>query len=178
VFQFGKKECLAVNCLKNLGVSSGGSNESSGKHALSGAVEVDEFLVGGFSEGERGRTHGSKDLVVLAIEKVTDKKGKITIGRAYCRVIDDASADSLKKIFDERIAPQASIKTDGWRGYWPLGKDWNITKEKSDKGAGLQQYLDEYHLRFNRRGFMNSIFDKLISKMTEAKPVNLQNDQM
>ncbi|MCO5949372.1 hypothetical protein NAF19_20915 [Mucilaginibacter sp. RT5R15] len=56
--------------------------KSSGKHPLSGAVEVDEFLLGGFSEGERGRTHGSKDLVVLAIEKVKDKKGKITIGRA------------------------------------------------------------------------------------------------
>jgi hypothetical protein len=79
-----------------------------------------------------------------------------------------------------------------------LGKDWNITKEKSDKGAGfpklhihimnikgwlrgvhhkcethrLQQYLDEYHFRFNRRGFMNSIFDKLITKMTQAQPLN------
>ncbi len=172
--------------------------KSSGKHALSGDVEVDEFMVGGFSAGEPGRSHGSKDLVVLAIEKVRDKNDKITIGRAYCRVIDDGSADSLKKIFEEHIAPQASVKTDGWRGYWPLGKDWNITKEKSDKGAGfpmlhihimnikgwlrgvhhkcethrLQQYLDEYHFRFNRRGFLKTIFDKLITKMTEAKPVN------
>ncbi|TFF36393.1 transposase, partial [Mucilaginibacter psychrotolerans] len=84
------------------------------------------------------------------------------------------------------------------RGYLPLGKDWAITQEKSNKGAGfpmlhihimnikgwlrgvhhkcethrLQQYLDEYHFRFNRRGHMNSIFDKLITRMTEAKPVN------
>lgn len=36
----------------------------------------------------------------------------------------------------------------------------------------LQQYLDEYHFRFNRRGFLKTIFDKLITKMTEAKPVN------
>jgi len=92
----------------------------SGKHALSGDVEVDEVLVGGFSAGETGRSHGSKDLVVLAIEKVRDKNDKIRIGRAYYRVVDDASADSLKKKIDEHIAPQASVKTDGWLAYWPL----------------------------------------------------------
>lgn len=172
--------------------------KSSRKHGLTGEVEVDEFLVGGFSAGEPGRSHGSKDMVVLAIEKVTDKKGKTAIGRAYCRVIDDASADSLKSIFDAHIAPKASVKTDGWRGYLPLGKDWDITKEKSNKGAGfpllhthimnikgwlrgihhqcqtqrLQNYLDEYHFRFNRRGFLDSIFDKLISRMTKATPIN------
>jgi transposase-like protein len=170
--------------------------KSSGKHELTGNVEVDEFLVGGFSAGEPGRSHGSKDPVVLAMEKVIDKKGKTTISRAYCRVIDDASADSLKKIFDMHIAPKALVKTDEWRGYWPLGKDWNITKEKSDKGAGfpllhthimnikgwlrgihhkcgshrLQNYLDEYHFRFNRRGFLNSAFDKLVGRMAEFEP--------
>ena len=51
--------------------------KSSGKHVLSGDVEVDEFLVGGVSAGEPGRIHGSKALVVLAIEKVRDKKDKI-----------------------------------------------------------------------------------------------------
>jgi hypothetical protein len=59
--------------------------QSSGKYKLDSNVEVDEFLVGGFSPGKPGRSHGSKDLVVLALETVTDKKGKVTIGRAYCR---------------------------------------------------------------------------------------------
>jgi len=174
-----------------------GAMKSSGKHELTGDVEVDEFLMGGFSAGEPGRSYGSKGLVVLAIEKVIDKKGKTTIGRAYCPVIDDASADSLKKIFDAHIAPAALVKTDGWRGYWPLGKDWNITKEKSNNGAGfpllhthimnikgwlsgthhefdphrLQNYLDEYHFHFNRRGFLNSAFDKLIGRIAESQPV-------
>ncbi len=171
--------------------------KSSGQHELTGNVGVDEFLAGGFSEGKPGRGPGSKNLVVLAIEKVVDKKGKETLGRAYCRTVDDASADSLRKIFDEHIALQASVKTDGWRGYWPLAKDWGITKEKSNNGAGfpllhahimnikswlrgihhqcethrLQNYLDEYHFRFNRRGFLNSIFDKPIIKMTIADPI-------
>ncbi len=137
-------------------------------------------------------------MTVLAMEKAIDKKGRTTIGRACCRAIDDASAGSPKKIFDAHIAPKASMKTDGWRGYWPLGKDWNMTKEKSDKGVGfpllhtyimnikgwwlrgthhkcgpqrLQNYLDGYHFRFNRRAFLNSAFDKLIGRMAEFEPV-------
>jgi len=35
----------------------------------------------------------------------------------------------------------------------------------------LQNYIHEYHLRFNRRGFLNSAFDKLIGKMFEFEPV-------
>lgn len=171
--------------------------KSSGRHELTGHVEVDEFLVGGFSEGKPGRSADSKDLVVLAIQTLTDKKGKPALGRAYCRLIDDASAESLKKIYDEHISTQASVKTDGWCRYWPLGKNWNRTREKSDKGAAfpllhthimnikgwlrgihhkcethrLQNYLDEYHFRFARRGFLNSIFDKLIARMTLASPI-------
>lgn len=41
------------------------------------------------------------------------------------------------KIFDAHIAPKALVKTDGWRGCWPLGKDWNMTKGKSNKGTGF-----------------------------------------
>lgn len=174
--------------------------KSSGKHRLTGEVEVDEFLVGGFSPGKPGRSLESKELVVLAIEKVTNKKGEVTLGRAYARVIGDASADSLKAIFDQHIASQANVKTDGWRGYWPLAKDWNIQKELSEKGANfpllhthvmnikgwlrgihhkcgahhLGKYLEEYHFRFNRRGFLNSIFDKLISRMAVCKPITYQ----
>ena len=47
--------------------------------------------VGGFDENTRGRSLASKQLVVLALEKVVNKKGKITIGRAYAKVIQDAS---------------------------------------------------------------------------------------
>ena len=38
----------------------------------------------------------------------------------------------------------------------------------------LEKYLDEYHFRFNRRCFLDSIFDKLISRMTESKPVTYE----
>ena len=151
--------------------------KSSEQYDLQGSVELDELMVGGFKSGAPGRTKGDKALVVLAVEKVVDKKGKDNIGRAYAKTIDDASANSLKKIFDKHIDKESSIKTDEWRGYLPLMKDWKITQVLSEKSSTmkllhthimnikgwlrgihhhcsserLQHYLDEYHFRFNRR---------------------------
>ena len=137
-----------------------------------------------------------KTLVVLAIEKVITKKGKESIGRAYARTIDNGSANSLQTIFDRHISKNSSINTDKWRGYAPLKKDWKITQTLSNKGAGmkmlhihimnlkgwlrgihhkcskerLQYYLDEYHFRFNRRGSIGSIFERLIEKAIKTSP--------
>ena len=170
--------------------------KSSEQYDLQGSVEVDEFMVGGFKSGAPGRTKGDKALVVLAIEKVVDKKGKDNIGRAYAKTIDDGSAKSLNKIFDNHIDKDSSIKTDKWRGYLPLKKDWKITQVLSEKGSTmkvlhthimnikgwlrgihhhcsnerLQHYLDEYHFRFNRRNSVRKIFDKLMQRAMQTLP--------
>lgn len=164
--------------------------KSSGRYPLEEVVEVDEFLVGGFDENERGRSLGSKQLVVLGIEKVVGKDGKTTIGRAYAKVIADASGKGLKPFFEQHIDMDSKVTTDGWRGYWPLKKGWAIKQELSDKGKGfpelhihimnikgwlrgihhkckghrLQNYLDEFHFRFNRQAFLGSILDRLLAR--------------
>jgi transposase-like protein len=171
--------------------------KSSDQYPLEEVVEVDEFLVGGFDENERGRSLESKQLVVLAVEKVIDKNGKTTIGRAYAKVIENASAMELKPFFEQKIDTTSKVTTDGWRGYWPLKKEWSIEQKLSEKGKGfpelhihimnikswlrgihhkckgnrLQNYMDEFHFRFNRRGFLGSIFDKLIGRAMDMKPV-------
>lgn len=171
--------------------------KSSDKYLLEEEVEVDEFLVGGFNENEVGRSLESKQLVVLGVEKIIDKKGNVTIGRAYAKVIENASAKELRPFFVQKINPDCTVKTDGWRGYWPLQKDWTIEQTLSDKGKGfpelhihimnikgwlrgihhkckgnrLQQYLDEFHFRFNRRGFLGSILNKLILKAVQLEPI-------
>jgi hypothetical protein len=53
--------------------------KSSDKYSLEKFVEVDEFLVRGFDENERGRSLESKQLVVLGIEKVTDRRVKLPL---------------------------------------------------------------------------------------------------
>ena len=171
--------------------------KSSEKHPLQDSVEVDEFLVGGFDESLPGRSNASKQLVVLGVEKVVDKYGKATIGRAYAKVITNGSTDNLKPFFEEKISKDASIKTDGWRGYLPLKKDWKLEQEMSVKGKNfkelhthimniklwlrgihhkckghrLQNYLDEFHFRFNRRAFTGSILEKLLIRAVQLEPI-------
>lgn len=161
--------------------------KSSGLHPLTGKVHVDEFYVGDAEEGVAGRGSKSKRLVVVALESVP--KG---VGRAYAEVVNDASAKSLRPFFERRISKEATIVTDEWNGYRPLKKDYpNLTQIPSDKVRNfprlhihvmnikgwlrgihhhcskerLQGYLDEYHFRFNRRAYKDTIFDLLIRRM-------------
>ena len=168
-------------------------------YPLEGEVHVDEFFVGGEEEQKRGRSHGKKKLVQVALE-VLPGKG---VGRAYARVIDDASAKSLSPLFAEHIAKDAHVITDDWNGYKPLKKDYhNMEHRLSDDGNNFpdihihimnikswlrgihhhcskeqfQGYLDEYHFRYNRRNNMDTIFDVLIRRMMAMKPIRLKNN--
>ena len=170
--------------------------QSSGNYPLTGKVHVDEFFVGGAEEGVFGRGSKNKRLVVVALEIVHEG-----FGRAYAEVIDDASAKSLRPFFERRISKDAEIITDEWNGYKPLKKDYpKLTQVPSDKGNNfpqlhihmmnikgwlrgihhhcskerLQGYLDEYHFRFNRRAFKDTIFDVLIRRMMFYEPKRLK----
>jgi hypothetical protein len=170
--------------------------KSSEKFDLTGNVDVDEFVVGGLEPSKPGRSHGNKGLVVLRIERVINDKGIETIGRAYARVIEKSDARNLGKLFEKHIDRKAMVTTDGWRGYAPLKKERNITQVLSENGSSmkllhihimnvkgwlrgihhkcsverLQNYLDEYHFRLNRRGKGRNILEKLIARAADTKP--------
>lgn len=156
---------------------------------------MDEFYVGGEEEGTRGRGGKSKRLVVVALEIVPDG-----VGRAYAEVIDNASSKTLRGFFHRRISTNAHVVTDEWNGYKPLANEYkNMERRPSNKGRNfpqlhlhimnikgwlrgihhhctkerLQEYLDEYHFRFNRRNCKDTIFDLLIRQMVYNKPVRL-----
>lgn len=161
--------------------------QSSGRYPLTGEVHVDEFVIGGPEEQKRGRSHGSKKIVIMALEIV--EKG---VGRAYAQVLDDYSSKSFIPFFEKHISKDAVIKTDEWTGYKPLKKDYpNLKQIPSLSGKGfpdvhihimnikgwlrgihhhcskehLQGYLDEYHFRFNRRNSEGVLFNTLIKRM-------------
>ena len=82
------------------------------REGLSGAVEVDESLVGGVKrDGKCGRG-SSKAVVVIAVE-VKEPKG---FGRVRMRHVPDASGASLEAFVCNVIAPGATVRTDGWSG--------------------------------------------------------------
>ena len=79
-----------------------------GRDRLSGRVEVDETYLGGVEEGVRGRGTRKKALVVVAVEYVRGRLGRVRLRR-----IRDASADSLDAFVTEAIDPGTVVHTDG-----------------------------------------------------------------
>jgi transposase-like protein len=168
--------------------------KSSGNHPMEGNVEADEALVGGKEKGKIGRGADKKALIVVAVEK----NGTSGIKRMYARHIENASTIELSKIFKMHISKDAKVVTDKWKSYQRIGKDYNITQEKSKPGENfnvihrgiqqlkswirgihhsvdkryLQAYLDEFCYRINRSIHKDTIFDNLIQRMVFAQPMN------
>ena len=88
----------------------------SGRDPLSGTVEADESYVGGERPGKRGRGAENKALVMVAVEEIL-REGKKELGRIRLRRVKDASAASIQAFIDANIAPDSTIRSDGWDGY-------------------------------------------------------------
>jgi hypothetical protein len=165
--------------------------KSSLKSPLTELVHVDEFVIGGPEEGKKGRSKGLKKLVVLAVEILEDG-----VGRAYAEVIEHSSAIELGGFLKKYVSQEAEVISDKWKGYTPLKKEFkNLKQIASEEGKNfkelhihimnikgwlrgihhhcskerMQNYLDEYHFRYNRRSNMDTIFDMLIRKMVDYK---------
>jgi transposase-like protein len=165
----------------------------SGQHPIEGRCEVDETLIGGHRKGKPGRGAKNKKKVSIVVER--DNKGGIH--RSYGVKIEDFSTQQLQKIFDSHIDKEAKVETDLWRSYTPLAKQWNITQSKSKPTENfitvhrfiqqlkswirgiyhwisqdhLQGYLDEFCFRLNRHLIKGSIFNILINRMMDHRPV-------
>lgn len=172
--------------------------QSSETHPLEGNVQVDEFEIGTPQKGEQGRSKSTKKVrIVIALE---ERSGKI--GRGYAKVIEDFSSSSLSPIFEKHICKDAKILTDGWSGYKPLIKDYPKLEQILSEGGKnfielhlqirnfknwlrgvhsycskecLQDYINEYFFRFNRRNHRATILEKMISRCAAHDPVTFLN---
>jgi hypothetical protein len=172
--------------------------KSSELFPLSGNVDVDEFLVGGPEEGKRGRSHGKKKLIIIALERTNTNE----FGRSYMKQIQKSSTEEFLPFFDKHIDKTAKVRTDNWAAYTPLKKEYvNLEQIESDNGANfrelhiqimnfkgwlrgihhhcskthMQGYLDEYCFRFNRRNSIDTIFHKLVERMVIGIPSEKSN---
>ena len=162
--------------------------------ALEDVVEVDETMIGGAEKGAPGRSHGKKKLVHVAIEidhQLNNEHRKPFIKRAYAKVILDFSASSLKKAIDATINANAIVVTDNWSSYSSAVGERFHASQPSDGGANFellhwhifnlknwirgihhkislkhaQNYLDEFHYRFNRRNQIASCPRRVVNRM-------------
>ena len=179
-----------------------------GRERLSGTVEVDETLVGGYAQGKPGRSHGAKVLVLVGVED----KGKAGIGRTRLCVIPDASGPTLQRAVEGMVEPGSTVRTDGWRGYNGLRacgyahdvvgraetepgfdptplvhriasllKRWLMgTHHGRVESSHLAYYLDEFAFRFNRRTSRSrgKLFYRLVQQALMVPPKPLHTLRM
>lgn len=168
---------------------------SSKQHPMEGAVEVDEFCVGGKEEGKPGRSRDVKKTKAVIAMELSEAGG---VKRLYIRKIEDYSSRSLRPLFDDHISREAEVRTDGWTAYQPLKQDWQIEQEASNGGKNFnklhlmisqvkswlrcipthvqaqyaQSYFDEHCFRINRSQHKDTIFHKLIHRMIAYKTIS------
>lgn len=162
--------------------------KSSGNHPMGGFVQVDEFTVGGKEDGKIGRSNaGNKKKAVVALQLTENGKVK----RMYAMGIEDYSSREIGKIFRAHICENAKVKTDLWRGYRPLMKEYTIEQVPSNNGknfpalhtmihqvkswirtiysyvskSNLNRYFNEFCYRLNRSQNRETIFNNLLKRM-------------
>ena len=166
--------------------------KSSEDYPMMGKVNVDEYVSGGYEEGKPGRSYDSKKEKSVSVLVELTKAGKVK--RFYTFKIEDYSTKSLKTMFEKHIDKKAEITTDGWKGYKPLSKEYNITQILSEKGSNfkalhvmihqvkswirttyswvsennIDRYFHEFCYRINRSQTKDSIFNNLINRMVNA----------
>jgi len=163
------------------------------KKKLKDKVQVDEMLIGGYSEGNIGRSLNQKRAVLVATEELPDGR----TGNLRMRVIEDFKKDTLETHIKEIIEKEATLKTDEFKSYVQMkNQGMNIEMNKSDNGKFLEElhkqilqfknwlkgthhkcnerylqtYINEYEFRFNRRNNRSSIFNSIIFKIMNAVP--------
>ena len=177
----------------------------SNRNKLQGIVEVDEVLIGGKKAGKRGRGAEGKSLIVVAVEVIGSKTGRVRISK-----VKDASSDSLDSFIETNIDPKSIIITDGWAGYTNLKSNGFIhqiqkpnIKEEEDEEVlpnvhriasllkrwllgthqsyvnknKLEYYLDEYVFRYNRRtsNSRGLLFRRILEQAVKTNPVSYKN---
>lgn len=171
--------------------------KSSDKNMLKGEVHVDEFSFGGPEKGKVGRSRSNKKVALLAMEIRENKNGKTTSGNAYAISIKDYSKESFKPLFEKKISKKAKIKTDGFATYDAFRKEYDLEENYSNKGLNFpeihfhilnfkswlrgihhkcrknyfQNYLDEFHYKFNRRNSRKTIFNNIVKKFIAEVPL-------
>lgn len=165
---------------------------------LNGKVEVDETLLGGKSEGKRGRGAEGKILVAIAVEVLAKGTGRVRLS-----IIPDASRKSLKNFIANNIEEGSELMTDGWKSYKSIEgfkhtviredstddeenllphvhriasllKRWLLgTHQNYVTGNKTQYYLDEFTFRYNRRkaNSRGLLFQRILEQVVLHEPI-------
>jgi hypothetical protein len=165
---------------------------------LRGTIEVDETYWGGEEPGRRGRETQDKALIAVAVE--ADGQG---IGRVRLRRLTDLTKVSLHGFITQAVETGSTVQTDGLPAYLGLEgylhdrliqrhqsegdhllprvhrvvsllKRWLLGTHQGAIGQDyLDDYLDEFTFRFNRRksASRGKLFYRLAQQAVQIEPV-------
>jgi len=168
-----------------------------GRDRLDGVVEVDETYWGGEETGAIGRRTEIKAMIIVAAQE--DGKG---IGRIRLRSIPNLTKATLHGFIAQAITPGSTVRTDGLPAYMGLDgyahdrqtqrhqaegehvlprvhrvisllKRWLLGTHQGAIGQDhLNDYLDEFTFRFNRRTSTSrgKLFYRLAQQVVQVGP--------
>jgi transposase-like protein len=170
-----------------------------GRDKLTGEVQVDETFIGGVKSGKRGRGAAGKSLVLIAAEIRGASIGRIrllVIPDAKAATLLDAVFELVEKgsdVVTDGLASYADLPSRGFNHvvsrHTPevglnllpkahrvasLLKRWILGTHQGSVGKEyLQQYLDEFVFRFNRRTSRSRglLFYRLLQQAVAHEPV-------
>ena len=173
------------------------------KDRLSGTIEVDETLVGGAHEGKRGRGASKKTIVVVAAERNDDKLGRIRmtcVPSFSAESLKNAIAlmcEPGATIITDGLSAYAILQRYGYSRMIDVGDDtsekhtmpychmatsllkrWIIgTLQGSVGPEHMQDYLNEFVFRFNRRksASRGKLFYRLAQYSVISEPITYQS---
>ena len=169
------------------------------QYLLSGFVEMDEMFIGAPTEEKKRGRGTEQTPVLVAVSFFTDKEGKEHMGFAKLRAVETIDSPTIVRFAKDVIVPGTTIRTDGYTVYPALDRhgfvhDAHPVKQRkahiilphvhtyisnlrsfimgTHHGLGevhLQQYLDEFCYRFNRRKREDELFDRLLLACLEKE---------
>lgn len=162
------------------------------QYKLNSPVEMDDMFIGAPAEGTRGRGTNKAPVLVAVSFFVEPEKKKEHMGFAKMRAVEHIDGPTVRKFANDVVAPGSLIRSDGYTPYPTVTQEGflheavALKKQKAHKLLShvhtyisnlrsfvqgtfhgleelhLQQYLDEYCYRFNRRKHRRELFDRLL----------------
>jgi len=162
--------------------------ERNAMYLLSGTVDLDDGFFGGAHEGSK-RGRGTDKTTVLVGVSFNDKN-KCQYIKA--KIVPNVKKETLKTFINENVLPDTELRSDAFRSYKGLKKEFPIEITAYDPNQNpehlkwlhvivsnvkrfilgtyhglddthLQLYLDEFVFRFNRRYMQGCLFNRIIN---------------
>lgn len=174
----------AQRMLRKLRIAMGDQNN---RYQLQGVIEFDDAFIGGKRSGKRGRGAEGKTAVLVACEHNDGRPGFVAM-----KAVDRVTSDNIKQFAKEVLTPGQTIHSDALAALKVLAEDHHhvakITPpEQANEwlpwvhvvisnfktyilgtyhgisGRYLQEYLDEFCYRMNRRFWEGQLPNRLLT---------------